>query len=315
MAMDFWESQRHARRQTAIYLIIFVILTIAVAAASEFAMRSLAENSYDTSFPLVGSIYATIAFLSAGYHYLMYKAQGGGFVAESMGGKLVSRQTTDPRLRQLLNIVEEMSVAASVPIPDVYLLQAEAINAFAAGLTEDKAAIGITTGALNSLNRDELQGVIAHEFGHIHNKDMRLTLILAALVMGFFIIIYMGLRILQFSSFSRNDDKKGNPIVLAAVILLLAGVISWIGGTILRSCVSRQREYLADASAVQFTRNPDGILGALRKIEKESNTSMPAQGAGYAHMYFDHRSLWDFLFATHPPLQKRIEAIEGTKNQ
>lgn len=314
MVMDFWEAQRRARRQTAIYVFIFVLMTLAVAAASEFAMRNFAEEAYEPPVPVVGMTYAAIAFLSAGYHFMMYRSEGGGFVATSLGGKLVSRETSDPKLRQLLNIVEEMAVAAAVPVPEVYLLQADAINAFAAGLTADKAALGITTGALNTLNRDELQGVIAHEFGHIHNQDMRLTMILAALVMGFFIIIYMGLRILQFSSF-RRDERKGDPIVLAALVLLLAGAISWVGGTILRSCVSRQREYLADASAVQFTRNPNGILGALRKIQKEADMSMPAQGAGYAHMYFDHRSLWDFLFATHPPLQKRIAAIEGAEKQ
>ncbi len=312
--MDFWEQQRRAKRETTIYIIIFFLMTAAVAAAAEFAMRMFAQEAYDPTFPLIGAAFASITFLAAAYNYLMYRSNGGGYVAESLGAMKVDPQTADPGLRQLVNVVEEMAVASSLPVPEIYLLDAPAINAFAAGLVAENSAICVTTGALRTLNRDELQGVIAHEFGHIYNRDMRITLILAALVMGFFVLIYIGLRILQFSSLSsREEEKKGNPVMLAALILIAAGAISWLGGAILRSCVSRQREYLADASAVQFTRNPNGILGALKKIEVESKQQMPAQGGAYAHMYFDHRSFWDFLFATHPPLSKRIEAIEGRK--
>ena len=193
-----------------------------------------------------------------------------------------------------------MSIAASLPMPPVYILEAQEINAFAAGLVPNKAAITVTRGALNRLSRDELQGVIAHEFGHIYNGDMRIGLQLAALIAGFFITLYLGIRLMQFSSFRSQGDRRGNPIVLVAIALLVAGSIAWFGGSVLRSMVSREREFLADATGVQFTRNPDGLIDALKKIGGEEKQDMPKVGKPYAHLYFNHSSFWGRLFATHP---------------
>lgn len=310
MAMDFWEAQRKARARTAYYLIMFILLTLAVAVAGEFFLRSYMEESYDSSFPLFGVAFLGITFGVAAYNYSMYKSFGGDYVAQSVGARPADPDSLDSRERQLLNIVGEVAVATTLPMPGVYIIPSQEINAFAAGLTPDKAAIAVTQGAMEKLNRDELQGVIAHEFGHIANADMVINLRLAAMVMGFYVIVFLGLRMLQVSRFKSRDEngKGGNPILLIALAMMIAGALTWFVGKILQAMVSRQREYLADASAVQYTRNPSGIANALRKIAKDQDRDMPVTGQAYAHMYFEGHSS---IFATHPPLAKRIAAIEG----
>lgn len=310
MAMDFWEAQRRARSKTTLYVTIFIILTVGIAALVEWAMREFASDSYNPPYPLIGLVFLAITFCVALFEYSMYRAHGGSYVAESMGAQRVMPNPSNFKLQQLLNIVEEMSVAASLPIPAVYVMDSKEINAFAAGLVPDKAVVCVTRGTLETLNRDELQGVVAHELGHLYNGDSKISLRLAAMVMGFFFIFYIALRLLQFSPRSR-DDKKGNPILIAALILMIAGALTWLVGSILKACVSREREYLADACAVQFTRNPHGIANALRKIANESDHDMPTKGLAYSHLYLNDDSTWSALFATHPPLKKRIEAIEG----
>lgn len=314
MVMDFWAAQRRARSKTKIYMTIFIFLTLLVATGVELAMRYFSDGSYDPPLPLLGLLFIGITLATSGYNYAMYSGFGGDYVAESLGAIRVNPMTANPMERQLLNIVEEIALASSLPMPSVYIINAREINAFAAGLTSSKSAIAITNGALRKLNRDEIQGVIAHEFGHIYNGDMKISMRLAAMVMGFYIILFLGLRILQFSSFrsSRDDRKGGNPIVLAAIIFMIAGAVTWFFGSILKACVSREREYLADACAVQFTRNPSGIADALRKIgAMQQEDDMPQTGMAFSHMYFDDRSFLSALFATHPPLEDRIAAIEG----
>lgn len=317
MAMNFWEAQAKARLKTKIYLATFVFITLFVATTAELAMRYFAPDVYAPDFPIIGPAFLGITFIVAWYNYSMYSFYGGAYVAESVGARLVDPNTDRPKERQLLNIVEEVALACSQPVPAVYIIPAEQINAFAAGLTPDKAVIAVTEGALEILNRDELQGVIAHEFGHINNGDMRIGLQLAAMIMGFFFVLYLGFRVLQFSGMRRgsrsSSDSKGggNPVMLAAVILLVAGIFTWIAGSILKCTVSRQREYLADASAVQYTRNPSGIANALRKIAKDTVSDMPKEGMAFSHMYLEEHSLFGSLFSTHPPIEKRIAAIEG----
>lgn len=312
MVMNFWEAQRRARSRTSLYLIIFVLLTIGVAICAEMAMRAFAQENYDPPLPYVGIAFLVITFLVAIFQYGLFRTQGGAFVAEAVGAELVERKSASPREQQLLNIVEEMALAASVPIPAVYILRAKEINAFAAGLTPNDAIITVTAGALNLLSRDELQGVIAHEFGHIHNGDMMISMRVAAMVMGFFFVLYIGMRLLQFTSFrSDREDRRGaNPLVVAAIVLFVAGAFTWFAGSVLKSMISREREYLADACSVQFTRDPNGIANALRKIANEQVHDMPKSGMAYSHMYLEDTSIMSFLFATHPPIEKRIAAIE-----
>jgi len=310
MAMNFWEAQRRARSKTSLYVTLFVIFTLIVAVLVEYSMRVFAGDSYHPPFPLLGLVFVGITFTVALFQYGMFKSFGGAYVAESLGGRLVDGQTHNFKEQQLLNVVQEMALAASLPVPPVYVLPTHSINAFAAGITPDNAAIAITKGSLDILSRDELQGVVAHEFGHIYNADMKISMRLAAMVMGFFFVLYIAMRLLQFAP-SDRDRKGGNPLVLAAIILLLAGTITWIFGSVLKAAVSREREYLADACAVQFTRNPDGIANALRKIEKCECNDMPSKGMAYSHLYFDDNISLSTIFATHPPLRKRIAAIEG----
>lgn len=236
MAMNFWEAQRRARSRTAWYVTIFIILTIGVAITAEIAMRVFAEDSYAPPLPYVGMAFLAITFSVALFQYGQFRTQGGAFVADSVGGVLVDRRTTSLKEQQLLNIVEEMAVAASVPIPPVYILRAKEINAFAAGLTPKDAVIAVTVGAVNLLSRDELQGVIAHEFGHIYNGDMTISMRVAAMVMGFFFVLYIGMRMLQFTDFrsDREERRGGNPLAIAAIILLIAGAFTWFAGSILK---------------------------------------------------------------------------------
>lgn len=313
--MNFWEAQRSARLRTAWYVAIFILLTLIVATGAEFEMRALAGESYDPPLPYLGIGFLLITFAVALFQYARFRTQGGSYVAEAVGAVRVNPATASLKEQQLLNIVEEMAVAAAIPIPPVYILNSKEINAFAAGLTPNDAAVTVTVGCLNLLTRDELQGVIAHELGHIHNGDMTISMRVAAMVMGFFFILYLGLRGLQIANIRGGDrDRKGpNPILLASIIFLIAGAITWFAGSILKSMISRQREYLADACSVQYTRNPAAIANALRKIANEQVHDMPNSGMAYSHMYFEDTSLMSALFATHPPIQKRIAAIEGRK--
>jgi heat shock protein HtpX len=312
MAMNFWEAQRKARSRTSLFLFFFILMTLGIAILIEVAVRFLAQEGYTAPMPYLGFIFLGLTFLISGFYYLTYKSSGGSYVAESLGGRQIdAAHYADFKEKQLVNIVQEMALASGQPLPAIYVLDSKEINAFAAGMHPENAAITVTRGALELLNRDELQGVVAHEFGHIFNGDMRVSMRLAAMIMGFFIITYIGLRLLEGSLLGgRNGKKGGNAIALAALIFLAAGIITWFAGAILRSMVSRQREFLADACAVQFTRNPQGIGNALRKIAQYPVRDMPRHGMAYAHLYFDNHSFWSSLFATHPPIEKRIAAIE-----
>ncbi len=282
-------------------------------------MRFFAGDSYgDPLIPYVGLAFLFITFVVAAFNYLNFLHSGGSYVAESVGAELVDPHTPILKERQLLNIVEDIALATSLPIPPVYILEVNEINAFAAGTSPDNAAITVTRGCLDLLKRDELQGVLAHEFGHIYNKDMNVGMRVAAMVAGFFIVSYIGLRLLQGGSYSSRRDSNGgdrrggNPIVVVALIFIVAGSITWFFGSILQAMVSRQREYLADACSVQYTRNPEGIASALKKIASSNVSDMPRSGQPFAHLYLNqHPSFWSQIFATHPPLEKRISAIEG----
>jgi heat shock protein HtpX len=320
MAFNFWEAQRRARSKTTLYVVIFLALTALVAWGIEVFVQAFSVpcepgdpycSTDESHIPLYGPLFALITIGMATFQYLTYASQGGSSVAESMGCKLVNPGTTNFKEQQLLNIVQEMAIASGKPVPKVYLIPANEINAFAAGLTPDKAAVAVSVGALNQLSREELQGVVAHEFGHIYNGDMKISLRLAAMVMAYSFILYLGLRVLQYSSYRRGNDRNGNGQLIVAVAFTIGGALMWFFGSVLKACVSREREYLADACAVQFTRSPDGIAGALRKIAKPQTRDMPATGSSYSHMYIEDTTAFSSIFATHPPIEDRIAAIEG----
>jgi heat shock protein HtpX len=309
--MDFWTAQKKAKSKTKTYVALFIVLMLIAATVIEFLLRAM-NPDYQQQFPFWGTVFIAVTTLIACFQYAMYKSQGGAYVAESLGARKIDPNTKDFYERQLLNIVNEVAIAASLPMPSVYIMDVDEINAFAAGTTNENAAVTVTKGCLRALNRDELQGVVAHEFGHVYNGDMLISMRLAAMIMGFFFIAYFGIRMLQISSFTGEERRGANPAVLIATAFMIAGAFTWFFGSILRASVSRQREYLADACAVQFTRNPDGIANALRKIGHYNKVNeMPANGNAYSHLYFDNHLGVSSLFATHPPLSKRIAAIEG----
>ncbi len=236
-------------------------------------------------------------------------SKGGSYVAENLGGRLLNRSTNDTKEKRLLNVVEEMAIASGVPVPQVYLLHKESgINAFAAGHSPSDAVIGVTTGCLEKLNREELQGVIAHEYSHILNGDMRLNIRLIGLLFGITAIANIGLMILRGGRHS-GSKKGGGQIMLVALALLVIGYVGQLFGRMIQCAVSRQREYLADASAVQFTRNPGGIAGALIKIGGFKNGSRinSPNAPEASHMFFSLAV--KSLFSTHPPLRERIHHI------
>lgn len=262
----------------------------------------------------------TLGVIALGTVTKVYALSGGGSaVAESLGGVFILPNTTDAYERRLLNIVEEMAIASGLPVPKVYLLPEDSINAFAAGSSINNAVIGVTRGCMKLLSRDELQGVIAHEFSHILNGDMRLNLRLIGILSGLLILSQIGYWAFRLSSSSKRGyrkNKEGSQVEFALLVLgfvvMLMGYIGVFFSRIIKSAVSRQREFLADASAVQFTRNPLGISGALKKIGNyQYGSNILSENAEEAsHLFFSSGFLFSSLFATHPPLALRIKKID-----
>jgi Zn-dependent protease with chaperone function len=278
-------------------------------AGLQFNRQTITNN-----LPLVaGTAISTIAVigLASLFKTASLKA-GGGVIASGLGGTLVESDTRDPKRRRLRNVVEEIALASGLPVPEIYVLEKEAgINAFAAGFTPADAAVAVTRGALEKLSRNELQGVIAHEFSHIMNGDMRINIRLMGVLFGILLLALIGRRVLIHSNLAGRSRGKGGAVVLIiAVGLTAVGYIGLFFGRWIKAAVSRQREYLADASAVQFTRDPDGIGGALKKIAVYSSGSfLNADTEEISHMLFgDGQKM--MMFSTHPPLNDRIRRID-----
>lgn len=328
--MNFFKAQDKARRHTSrlIFLfalaVVFLILLTNLLFIGTFAYMAADEtdpfltvftNTYDRNVVIVISIGVSLLILLGSLYKIISLSKGGPAIAEMLGGQLVSQSTTDAEERKLLNIVEEMSIAAGMPIPQVYILEESSINAFAAGQSHSNAVIGVTRGSLSQLSRDELQGVIAHEFSHILNGDMRLNLRLMGVLHGILLIGIIGEHILNSMRY-RSSGKKdsGGAILVIGIGLLVIGYAGTFFGKWIKASVSRQREYLADASAVQFTRNKDTIAGALKKIgglEQGSILETPS-ASEYSHAYFANgvSSFFESMFATHPPLKERIKKVD-----
>ena len=333
--MNFFEAQDSARRHTSLLILLFVIAVIGLLVLSNilvfefiyftrfstltFSIAEL-EQVFDSNLSILVSA-AIIVFITLGSLYkLVQLSSGGSVIAQHLGGVIVPRSSSDPLHKKILNIVEEMAIASGTPVPQVYILNEQGINAFAAGWKTTNAVIGITQGALERLNRDELQGVIAHEFSHIFNGDMRLNIRLIAVLHGILMIGMLGrmiLRSLRYVRSSRNSKGGGQAVL---VILGIGGALAVIGytgtffGNWIKSLISRQREFLADASAVQFTRSDEGIANALKKIGGAipGSAILAAAVDEYSHAYF---ALGDttfslFTFSTHPPLKQRIMRIQ-----
>ena len=338
--MNFFEHQDRARRATRWLYFYYVLAVLFVIVALNVGLLGLliiipqmycSDSHVDYSYLTpenvcyivsgITSISSLIVFSGAGIRSFQLRSLNGGQVAESLGGRLVASNTKNPQERQLLNIVEEMSIASGVPVPKVYILDNEkSINAFASGWNTDEAAIAVTRGSLDYFTRDELQGVIGHEFSHILNGDMTVDMRMVGLLFGLeliFLVGYFILRVMMELSnserrSSKDDNNSGGGLGVIALVGLTIMVIGYVGkvtANIIRMAVSRQKEYLADASSVQFTRNPEGIGYALMKIRQINlhNPITNPNASSCGHFFFASidGSIWD----SHPPLKKRIARI------
>jgi Zn-dependent protease with chaperone function len=320
--MDFFKEQDKSRTKTIRLIALFVLAVVAVVLAVyltavvfvfSYSYRQTGFDAHGFNWiqPQLGfwviNVTLLVIFIGS-ITKIIALAKGGTAVAESLGARLINASTTNADERRLINVVEEMSIASGTPTPQVYILdQEKGINAFAAGYSSNDAVVAVTHGCLTSLSRDELQGVIAHEFSHILNGDMRLNIRLIGFLSGIMVLAQIGYILLRSRSSSR---KGGNQAVLIGLGLVIIGFVGQLFGRMIQAAVSRQREYFADASSVQFTRNPRGIAGALKKIGGSmAGSRIQSPNAGeICHMFFSKaiRS----LFATHPPLADRIYRLQ-----
>jgi Zn-dependent protease with chaperone function len=340
--MDFFAHQERARKQTTLMVGLFlaavvcIVLSINVVGGIIYVM--IAEVPVTSIGQALGAVpisawwvttAVVIGIIATGTLSRMHALSGGGAaVAEMVGARRVKRNSGDEGERRLLNIVEEMAIASGISVPQVYVMDDQSgINAFAAGYSPNEAAVTVTRGTLDALNRDELQGVVAHEFSHILNGDMRLNVRLMGVIAGIVMIGAMGrfaMRVGSGGGSSADDDNdsrfssqsssssssKGDlRIFLVGLAIWLIGAIGVLFGNLIKAAISRQREFLADASAVQFTRNPEGIGGALYRIGQSSSHVHQRHAEELSHMFFGESV--NAMFATHPPIDERIERVMG----
>lgn len=324
--MNFFEYQESARKNTKLLLLLFIgaVLSLIILTYLLFLVvgqvsagsQNLVNDTFLKFDPMVflsiSGIVIALVTLGSLFRVFSLSRGGGASIAESMDGELLVDGGGDFKRRRLLNVVEEMAIASGTPVPTVYVIDEEGINAFAAGYNVNDAVIGITQGAIEHLSREELQGVIAHEFSHILNGDMTINLRLVGLLYGILMLSLIGRIVLRSSR--GGNSKNGAPILAVGLGLIVIGYAGVFFGNLIKAAVSRQREFLADASAVQFTRNPTGIAGALKRIggyEPGASIENPkAEEIGHALFASSIRKSLFALTATHPPLVDRIKRIQ-----
>jgi Zn-dependent protease with chaperone function len=329
--VNFFDAQDQARRTSRRLVFAFITATAAIVVGITAIVGISLYNFSATAYTytpaqfidenlsiLVGTaVFATLFILGSSLYKVSILSGGGGRVAVDMGGTLVPTDVQDPLRRRLRNVVEEMAIASGIPVPEIYILEQErGINAFAAGFTTSDAAIAVTRGTLELLERDELQGVIAHEFSHILNGDMKLNVRLMGILFGIMVLGLAGRLIVRggyHTSIISSRRDRGTPVILIIGLgLMILGGIGVFFARMIKAGVSRQREYLADASAVQFTRQSEGIANALKKIGGYSGGSkiVASDPEEISHMLFGSGSGLFGMFATHPPLLQRIQALD-----
>ncbi len=322
--MDFFGHQDLARRKTRQLVGLFALAVAAIVATIYTLVRlAIAERggwvepgSPFFDFTLAGRVtFLTLGIIVIGSLFKTFSLrQGGRAIAVALGGRELAPDAAEAGERRLLNVVEEMAIAAGMPVPTVFLLDGEeSINAFAAGFSPDEAVIGVTRGAVDQLGRDQLQGVIAHEFSHIVNGDMRLNLRLVGLVHGILVIAMIGYEMLRWGG---RDRRSALPFAAGGLTLIAVGGIGVFFARLIKAALSRQREFLADASAVQFTRNPAGLSGALEKIAKGSSKIGSSHAEEASHFFFAQGlSSFFAMLSTHPPLSERIRRIDPANDR
>ncbi len=315
--MNLFERQEAVRRQSRWLLLLFLLAVLGILAAVNllvwfFVGQGVAADARSIILLLVFTTAATLLLIGgASLYRMMTLRKGGAAVAASLGGMLVPPDVQEPNLRRLRNVVEEMSIAAGTSMPQIFVLEDEpGINAFAAGFAGPDAAIAVTRGALDRLNRAELQGVVAHELGHIQNGDIRLNLRLVGLLFGITMLSIVG-RHLMAVRVRRSSGSGAAGVVLFGFALLAIGGIGQLCARLIKAGISRQREFLADASALQYSRDPDGLVGAFLKIAGVAGQGRmrAPETEEISHMLFEDGIGFSGWMATHPPLLARIKAL------
>jgi Zn-dependent protease with chaperone function len=315
--VSFFERQRAAKVSSVRLVVLFIAAVVGIVLAVDVVAFVLFHRQPPAT--LAGVLAATsvgmlLIIAGGSITKTLSLRSGGAALAQSMGAAAVDPTTTDPVLRRYVNVVEEIALASGVPMPRLFVMEQEpGINAFAAGYTPADAAITVTGGALKQLNRDELQGVIGHEFSHVLNGDMRLNIRLIGLLNGILLLGLIGLRVLGSGAGRGSRDNNAAPIFVIAFAMLALGFIGQLFASMIKAAVGRQREWLADASSVQFTRNPQGLEGALKKIAglpTGSELTNARNAKEVSHMLFGEGSRVGRLFASHPPLMERIAALD-----
>lgn len=332
MAMDFFARQDQAHALTRRLVVLFIVAVVAIVVAlnvvtwgvmewqaSEYHNQGISARGTSVSVHVAVTV-GTLAIIVIGSFWKIVELRAGGTaVAAMVGAHPLNRTGGDAGEQRFVNVVEEMSIASGVAMPQLYLMEDSGINAFAAGYGPSDTVIAVTRGCLERLSRDELQGVIAHEFSHILNGDMRLNMRLIGIVHGILVISLIGEFILRIGSRSggSSSSRKGNnggAILLIGFAMLIIGYIGYFFGQLIKAAISRQREFLADASAVQFTRNPEGIGGALKKIggNYELSYIQSHRANECSHLFLGRAVAGSWLSGldTHPPLDERIRAID-----
>ncbi len=319
--MDFFDRQERAQSRTRWLVAYFLLAVLGIILSLQIVFALVFEVSLADPDLFLTVSAGVVGLVAIGSIAKMAElAKGGRAVAAMLGGQPVDMNSSDPAEQRLMNVVEEMSIASGVPVPEVYVLEDPAINAFAAGHGPGDTVIGVTRGCVERLDRDELQGVIAHEFSHILHGDMRLNIRLIGVLNGILLLALIGGFVLRMGVYAPRSEESsdgksrgGGFFVFLAVGLSLY-LVGWIGvffGKLIKAAVSRQREFLADASSVQYTRNPEGLAGALAKIAKFSSRIENPRAEEASHMFFGSGigDSWLALLATHPPVAERIEQI------
>jgi Zn-dependent protease with chaperone function len=331
--MNFFAAQKKAKKYTFRLFVLEFLGLIGIVACAELVIISILYylNSpnpqtfieFSTElilglsvilFPIV----LFIIFFASLYKRFSLRRNGGKAIAEALGGKLLNHESDNIDEKKVLNVVEEMAIASGISVPPVYMLDDESINAFAAGFDKDDIVIGVTKGTVKLLSRDELQGVIAHEFSHIFNGDMKINMNITSSLYGLLFLGMTGRSILYaLSRMKSNSDKADNikfALSLLGVSFIIIGFFGYLFGHIMKLAISRQREYLADATAVQYTRDTQGIANALKKIGGFASGSKieSTKASEFSHFYFANgdKSFISKMMSTHPPLDVRIKVLD-----
>ena len=324
--MNFFESQDTAKRNTGKLFLLFSLAVLSLVVVTNLlvmvafgllgeegsSISSMSSLQFDWQIFLMVGVIVTLIVLIGSLYKIGALSGGGARIAEMMSGRLLLAGSGDLGERRVLNVVEEMAIASGTPVPPVYLMEEAGINAFAAGYSPSDAVIGVTRGTIDTLSRDQLQGVIAHEFSHILHGDMRINIRLIGVLHGIMVLGIIGYHLLRGGVHSRRSKGSGG-IVFLGLGLMVVGFAGTFFGNLIKAAVSRQREFLADASAVQFTRNPNGIAGALMQIANHAKRSYlnNPNSAEISHALFEEAKVSPLsrLYATHPSLEKRLAAI------